>query len=101
MSQKADRHSRIGRLLAACCALSWSACWAQSGVYTYHNDVSRTGQNTSERILTPAAVSSTRLQKLFTRSVDGDVYAQPLFVPGGRNVIVIATAADSVYTFDA
>lgn len=91
----------IGSLAAAIVAF-------QTGVYTYHNDVGRTGQNTSERILTPASVGSPGFQKLFTYKVDGDVYAQPLYVPGLsipgkgiRNVVFIATEADSLYAFDA
>src|SRR5262249_35327139 len=88
--------------------LAWSASLAQTGVFTYHNDVGRTGQNTSEHILTPASVRSSSFQKLVTYNVDADVYAQPLYVPrlaiagkGGRNVVLIATEADSVYAFDA
>jgi hypothetical protein len=46
--------------------------------------------------------------KLFSRTVDGQVYAQPLYVPnlslgGGatRNVVYVATQNDTVYAFDA
>ncbi len=86
----------------------WVASLAQTGVFTYHNDVGRTGQNTSERILTPASVRSPGFQKIATYNVDGDVYAQPLYFPGlsvagrgVRNVVFIATEADSLYAFDA
>src|SRR5256885_16900942 len=41
---------------------------AQVNVLTHHNDVSRTGANTSETILTPANVNSTTFGKLFSRS---------------------------------
>ena len=88
--------------------LGWSISLAQTGVFTYHNDVSRTGQNTSEHILTPTNVGSHEFQKIATYKVDGDVYAQPLYAPGLvipgkgiRNVVFIATEADSVYAFDA
>jgi hypothetical protein len=81
---------------------------AQTGVVTYHNDNSRTGQNISETVLTPANVSSGRFGKLFSHRVDGDVYAQPLYVPklaipgkGIHDVVFVATTADSVYAFDA
>jgi hypothetical protein len=89
-------------------SLGWSVSLAQTGVFTYHNDLGRTGQNTSEHILTPASVGSRRFQKIATYNVDGDVYAQPLYAPGLaipgkgiRNVVFIATEADSVYAFDA
>jgi len=76
---------------------------AQEGVLTYHNDIGRTGQNIAETVLTPANVNSGRFGKLFSHHVDGDVYAQPLYVPnltipghGVHNVILVATEADSL-----
>jgi hypothetical protein len=81
---------------------------AQTGVFTYHNDVSRTGQNHHETILTPANVNATQFGKLFSHEVDGDVYAQPLYVPqlmipgkGVHNVVFVVTQGDSLYAFDA
>jgi len=80
---------------------------AQVDVTTYHNDISRTGANTEETILTPANVNSTQFGKLFTTAVDGDVYAQPLYLAGvsiagaAHNVLYIATEHDSVYAIDA
>ena len=71
---------------------------AQVGVLTYHNDNSRTGQNTHETQLTPANVNADRFGKLFSRPVDGDVYAQPLYF---RDVVFAATEADSLYALDA
>lgn len=77
------------------------------GVYTYHNDVGRTGQNTLEYALTPANVNSGTFSQLFSCPVDGYVYAQPLYAAnltiGGvkHNVLFIATEHDSVYAFDA
>src|SRR5262249_40236052 len=78
---------------------------------------SRDGANTQEYALTgPTAttastVSSTTFGKLFSCAVDGAVYAQPLWVAnatitingvaGKHNVIVVATAHDSLYAFDA
>ncbi len=87
--------------------VSWPAM-AQVNVLTYHNNYSRDGQNTNEVILSPANVNSTAFGKLFSYSVDGYVYAQPLFVSGvnvpGRgthDVVYIATEHNSVYAFDA
>ena len=78
-----------------------------AGVFTQHNDISRTGQNLSESILTPTNVNTARFGKLFSQAVDGFIYAQPLYVPNvpiagsTHNVIYVATEGDSVYAFDA
>ncbi|HXJ11826.1 MAG TPA: hypothetical protein VNH19_06095, partial [Candidatus Limnocylindrales bacterium] len=77
------------------------------GMYTYHNDNARTGQNLKEYALTPATVNSSTFGVLFSCAVDGYLYATPLYVPGlnisgqTRNVVFIATEHDSVYAFDA
>jgi hypothetical protein len=50
-------------------AISAAGALAQSAipsVVTYHNDVSRTGQNNQETILTPTNVHSTDFGKLFS-----------------------------------
>ena len=79
-----------------------------SGVLTYKNDNSRTGQNLTETTLTPANVNSSLFGKKFTFNVDGYVYAQPLYVKGVTmaaggtyNAVYVATEHDSVYAFDA
>jgi hypothetical protein len=82
--------------------------WAQVSVLTQHNNNSRTGANLNETTLTTANVNVSSFGKLFSISVDGFVYAQPLYMPsvnlpnlGIHNVLFIATAHDSVYAFDA
>ena len=78
-----------------------------AGVTTYHNDVARDGANNQEYLLTTSNVNSKSFGKLFSCTVDGAVYAQPLWVPsvtiggGTHNVVVVATMRDSVYVFDA
>ena len=71
---------------------------AQVAVTTQHNDLNRTGVNSNETILTTANVNVNTFGKLFTRDVDGQIYAQPLYVPGVQipaqgvhNVIYVAT----------
>jgi hypothetical protein len=77
------------------------------GVYTYHNDLARDGANTQERALTTSTVNSSTFGKLFSCSVDGAIYAQPLWVSNltinsaKHNVIFVATQHESLYAFDA
>jgi hypothetical protein len=77
-------------------------------VLTYHNDNAHTGANLAETTLTPANVNVADFGKLFTDSVDGVVYAQPLVksgvvVPGQGtlDLVFVATERDSVYAFNA
>jgi hypothetical protein len=77
------------------------------GVTTYHNDLSRHGANSQEYALNTATVTASTFGKLFSCSVDGAIYAQPLWVPNltissaRHNVIFVATQHDTLYAFDA
>lgn len=76
-------------------------------VLTQHNDNARSGAYLLERTLTPGTVRSGRFGRLYTRAVDGDILAQPLYahgVPthaGVKNLIFVATAKNRLYGFDA
>jgi hypothetical protein len=78
-----------------------------TGVYTAHNDVSRDGTNSHEFALTTANVNTTSFGKLFSCVADGAIYAQPLWVANvavngaQHNVVVVATAHDGLFAFDA
>jgi hypothetical protein len=79
-----------------------------AGTFLYRNDNFRTGQNLAESILTPSTVTKLEFGLQFTDAVDGQVYAEPLYVPGvpvpsqgTHNVVYVATEFDSVYAFDA
>jgi hypothetical protein len=108
---------RIGAALCALVLLSALGAMAQTNVVTQHYDNARTGLNANETILTPANINMTTnpnsFGKLFSHSVDGWVYAQPLYLPGvtmgagtlqagtTHNVLFVATEHDGVYAFDA
>jgi hypothetical protein len=77
-------------------------------IATAQYDNARTGANLLETILTPQNVNVGQFGRISFFPVDGDVYAQPLYVPkleipgkGTHNVVFIATEKDSVYAFDA
>src|SRR5580700_7186249 len=103
------RASLAGAFLALCIGLlSSSFAFGQVQVLTEHNDVSRSGANTNETVLTPANINFNTFGKLFTQTVDGFFVGQPLYLskiqfPDGstHNVVYVATQHDSVFAFDA
>ena len=80
-------------------------------VLTNHYDAGSTGQNLTETVLTPSNVNSTNFGKVFTTTLDGQVYAQVLAVAnvnitrgsstGIHNVLYAATMHNSLYAIDA
>jgi hypothetical protein len=77
-------------------------------VLTRSYDLSRSGVNLNEVVLNTANVRMAQFGKLFSRPVDGHIYAQPLYVPdvnvpgkGVHNVVYVATMHNTVYAFDA
>jgi len=55
---------------------------AVAQVTTSQYDNARTGANLRETVLTPQNVNSRQFGKVFSLRVDGDIYAQPLYLPG-------------------
>jgi hypothetical protein len=81
---------------------------AEDAVLTRSYNNQRTGAALNETILTTSNVNTAQFGKIFTRQIDGQMYATPLFVPelvlpgkGTHNVIYVATQKNKVYAFDA
>jgi hypothetical protein len=81
----------------------------QQGVCSYttqHFDTYRTGWNSYATTLTQDSLL-TGFDVLATLKVDGQVFAQPLYLRGvtiggvNRNLLIVATATDWIYAFDA
>ena len=91
--------------------LAWHCMNAQAAINILANryDNNRTAANLTETALSPSTVSEATFGKLWSYSVDGDVYAQPLYVQGVTvagasapvNVLYVATMHDVVYAFNA
>lgn len=107
-------NSRIGvthrppmrMMVLAVLTCGWS--YGQVNVLTANYDNARTNANLQETQLTPSTVTPSAFGKLGTLPVDGQVYAQPLFVSslqipgrGTRDVVYIVTEHNSVYAYDA
>jgi len=94
------------------CSVAGLACssilYAQVDVLTANYDNYRTNANQGEYVLTKANVNPTHFGKLYAFAIDGEAYAQPLYVRGvnlpngtARNILYVATMHNSVYAFDA
>ncbi len=102
-----ERISTVTVILFVLC-LGISLAWGQNDVLTQHNDVTRSGLNANETLLTPASVNVNTFGKLFTQNVDGAIAGQPLYasqvlMSDGlvHNVVYVATQNNTVYAFDA
>jgi len=79
----------------------------RTAVATYHNNNARTGLNSTESVLNLANVNGTTFGKLGAVTVQGAIFAQPLYVPqvttstGKHNLVIVATEHDQVYAIDA
>jgi len=98
----------MNRAMAVALFLSAGAARAQVDVLTANYDNNRTSANLNEWILNAGNVTPDRFGKLYSYPVDGEVYAQPLYVhslnipgTGVRNVLYVATMHNSIYAFDA
>jgi hypothetical protein len=80
---------------------------AQINVACQRNDLKRTGWNPRETVLNTSNVSPQSFGKLFSRTVDDQVYAQPLVISnvsiggGVHTILLVATVNNTVYAFDA
>jgi hypothetical protein len=82
----------------------------QTAVTTYHYDNYRTGWNQNESVLTPANVVKGKFGLLHTVTLDDQVDAQPLVVPGvlitagnsqgSHDVAYVATEGNTVFAID-
>jgi hypothetical protein len=88
--------------------LTAAVAWAGTDITTHHVDSLRTGWNNAETVLTPKTVVSGGFGVLHSVALDEQVDAQPLVVRdqpiegnGRREVVYVATEANSVYAIDA
>ena len=80
----------------------------QVNILTANGSNDRTNSNLEEQRLAPATVTQASFGKLGSFNIDGQVYAQPLYVSGlsipgkgSRNVLFVTSMHNTVYAFDA
>jgi hypothetical protein len=88
-------------------AAGGGAALSSYAVVTDRYDNARSGANTAETQLTTSNVTAAQFGLLFSRSITGLVYGQPLYAGGisvsgvKHNVVYVATEHNMVYAFDA
>lgn len=94
------------RILAT--VIAFASLLVSSASAQYAGQFSWGNSNLNETTLTPQNVNTTKFGKQFSYSVDGSIFAQPLYVPnvaipgqGTHNVLYVVTENDSAYAFDA
>jgi hypothetical protein len=99
--------SHVTLIVLTCWFLSAAPAWPGQDVWTSRNDGARTGANLNETLLTTSNVNPKQFGQLFSYSVKGNIFAQPLVIrnvrtaSGLRNLVYVATTEDLVYAFDA
>src|SRR5579862_8655385 len=99
--------SSLGLLALASVAVSTANAQSLNAYPKWSFDNGNTGWNPNETILNTANVNVNNFGKLWQHSLDGQVYAQPLYVANltvngsQHNVVYVCTENDSVYAFDA
>jgi hypothetical protein len=93
---------------AATLTVNASSSGGSTDVVTHHYDVSRSGVNSTETLLTTSNVNSTTFGKVGEFAVDGQIDGQALFLSqlsipgqGNKDVLYVATENDTVYAVDA
>lgn len=87
--------------------LACSQAHTQVNILTANGSNDRSNSNLQETQLSPSSVSPSAFGKLGVLHVDGQVYAQPLYVAGlsingaVHNVLFVATQHNTIYAFDA
>jgi len=101
----------LGSVTSPSDTLTVNPATSKQSVTTYHYDNYRTGWNQNETVLTPANVGSSSFGLLQTVTLDNQVDAQPLVVPGvnitagdypgTHDVVYVVTENNTVYAIDA
>jgi hypothetical protein len=87
--------------------LACESSFGQVDVLTQHNDINRTGWNNNETSLNTSNVGPATFGKLWSRQMDDIILAQPLVATGvtingsSKNVVIVCTANNSIYAWDA